>query len=63
MVELNRYVIFKNKNTGYINEGFVKSILQTKEKTLVSIGEHYVSWFDLDDLEIIEIKEKHWKKS
>jgi hypothetical protein len=52
IIKLNNRIKWKNKNTNTVEIGNIISILNNK---ILAIGNHYVSWVLIKDVEILEI--------
>ena len=52
MIKLHDKIVWRNKNTNTIESGKVRSINDDK----IAIGDHYVSWLMVDDIEVLETK-------
>ena len=52
MVKLGDKIKYRNLNTGTIQEGFIQS--EIKDKNIIGIGMHNLSWFKKTEIEVLE---------
>jgi len=51
-MKINDYIVWRNKNTNTVDQGKIHSIFNDK----IAIGDHYVSWLYINDIEVLETK-------